>query len=142
MNTESTAPGAIGSIFNTRLTRLTTPRTIEAALVGLALVSADLASVQAGALVTVRPKVIDDVLVNPGIGFTTFQRFNGDRLNEGLNWTEEFPIEYQKYTGSLTNESHPLYQRLFLPGLRTRTASTSVSPVGRRFDVRSNANGV
>jgi hypothetical protein len=58
--------------------------------------------------VTVRPKEIDDVLVNPGMGFTTFQRFNGDRLNEGLTWTEGFPIEYQPFTGSLTNQDHPL----------------------------------
>jgi len=33
--------------------------------------------------VIVRPKEIHDVLVNPGIGFTTFQRFNGDDLNPG-----------------------------------------------------------
>ncbi len=31
----------------------------------------------------VRPVETDDVLVNPGIGFMTFQRFNGDELNEG-----------------------------------------------------------
>jgi hypothetical protein len=108
MNTESIAPGASGSIFTRRLTCFTRPRTIKAALLGLALVSAGLASVQAGGLVTVRPKEIDDVLVNPGIGFMTFQRFNGDRLNDGLKWTEGFPIEYQKFTGSLTNENHPL----------------------------------
>jgi hypothetical protein len=117
MNTESIATGAIGSIFTKRLTCLSRLRTVEAALLGLALVSAGLASVQAGGLVTVRPKEIDDVLVNPGIGFMTFQRFNGDRLNEGLKWTEGFPIEYQKFTGSLTNESHPLtsiaYFRLY-----------------------------
>ena len=59
-------------------------------------------------VVTVRPKEIDDVLNNPGIGFTTFQRFNGDRLNQGLKWTEGFPIEYQEFAGSLTNENHPL----------------------------------
>jgi hypothetical protein len=29
-------------------------------------------------LTIVKPNVIDDVLYNPGIGFTTFQRFNGD----------------------------------------------------------------
>ena len=58
--------------------------------------------------VTVRPKEIDDVLINPGIGFTTFQRFNGDRLNEGLKWTEGSPIEYQEFTGSLTNQDHPM----------------------------------
>ena len=34
--------------------------------------------------VIVRPQEIDDVLVNPGIGFMTFQRFNGDELNQGL----------------------------------------------------------
>ncbi len=56
---------------------------------------------------TVRPKEIDDVLVNPGIGFTTFQRFNGDRLNEGLKWTEGFPIVYQEFKGSLENPNHP-----------------------------------
>ena len=38
-------------------------------------------------MVVVRPKEINDVLVNPGIGFMTFQRFNGDKLNEGTKWT-------------------------------------------------------
>ena len=32
----------------------------------------------AQSVVTVRPQEIDDVLINPGIGFMTFQRFNGD----------------------------------------------------------------
>ena len=31
--------------------------------------------------VVVRPKEISDVLVNPGMGITTFQRFNGQALN-------------------------------------------------------------
>jgi len=77
-------------------------------LLGLILAGALLPSAQAADMVTVRPQEIDDVLVNPGIGFTTFQRFNGDRLNEGLKWTEGFPIEYQEFTGSLTNQDHPL----------------------------------
>ena len=58
-------------------------------------------------ILVVRPKTIDDVLINPGIGFTTFQRFNGDALNEGKTWTEGFPIEYQEYKGSLENIDHP-----------------------------------
>ena len=58
-------------------------------------------------VVTVRPRELDDVLINPGIGFTTFQRFNGDHLNEGLGWTEGFPIEYQPFTGSFTNQDYP-----------------------------------
>jgi hypothetical protein len=55
----------------------------------------------------VRPPLIDEILVNPGIGFTTFQRFNGDALNEGKKWTEGFPIVYQPDTGSRVNVNHP-----------------------------------
>ena len=57
---------------------------------------------------TVRPKESDEILVNPGIGFMTFQRFNGDDLNQGLRWTEGYPIEYQPARGTLENERHPL----------------------------------
>ena len=53
------------------------------------------------------PKEIFDVLNNPGIGFMTFQRFNGDELNQGKGWTEGFPIEYQPFDGDLTNKDHP-----------------------------------
>ncbi|AUX25651.1 uncharacterized protein SOCEGT47_062000 [Sorangium cellulosum] len=45
--------------------------------------------------VTVRPRVLHDVLVNPGMGIQTFQRFNGQALNPGLtgpNWSEAGPI--------------------------------------------------
>ena len=33
--------------------------------------------------IVVKPKEIDDILINPGKGFMTFQRFNGDELNDG-----------------------------------------------------------
>lgn len=58
----------------------------------------------------VRPKEIDDVRNNPGIGFTTFQRFNGDtlsELNNKLGWTELHPIVYQQFKGNLTNRQYP-----------------------------------
>src|SRR3989339_299374 len=58
--------------------------------------------------VTVRPKLIDDVLVSPGIGFMTFQRFNGDKLNEGKKWTEGYPIVQQEFDGKLENENRPM----------------------------------
>ncbi len=58
-------------------------------------------------IVTVRPTQIDDVLINPGIGFMTFQRFNGDALNEGKKWTEGYPIVYQPFHGSLKNTGYP-----------------------------------
>jgi hypothetical protein len=57
--------------------------------------------------IVVRPVEIDDVLTNPGIGFMTFQRFNGDRLNQGQRWTEGYPIAYQAFDHSLKNEGYP-----------------------------------
>jgi hypothetical protein len=40
----------------------------------------------------VHPPRINDVLVNPGMGIQTFQRFNGDPLNQGTRWSEEGPV--------------------------------------------------
>lgn len=57
--------------------------------------------------IVIRPTEIQDVLTNPGMGFMTFQRFNGDALNEGIDWTEGFPIDYQDFDGDLTNIDHP-----------------------------------
>src|SRR5919198_1483482 len=41
--------------------------------------------------VVIRPEETDEVLLNPGMGIQTFQRFNGQPLNEGLRWSEEGP---------------------------------------------------
>jgi len=52
----------------------------------------------------------DELLNNPHMGFMTFQRFNGDKLNDITKehkWTEGYPIEYQEWNGSLINENHP-----------------------------------
>ena len=65
------------------------------------------AAVSARQTVVVRPEEVDDVLTNPGIGFMTFQRFNGDALNEGKGWTEGKPIVYQEFDGNLQNEGYP-----------------------------------
>jgi len=43
--------------------------------------------------VIVRPAPIDDVLTNPGMGITTFNRFNGQALNPLLQWSEVGPVE-------------------------------------------------
>jgi hypothetical protein len=40
----------------------------------------------------IRPREIDAVLVNPGMGIQTFQRFNGDAINSGVKWSEEGPV--------------------------------------------------
>jgi hypothetical protein len=39
----------------------------------------------------IHPARIAHVLVNPGMGIQTFQRFNGDPLNEDVRWSEEGP---------------------------------------------------
>jgi hypothetical protein len=72
------------------------------------LFSASCPAVFAAETVIVRPKEIDDILLNPGIGFMTFQRFNGDELNEGKRWTEGKPIVYQEFDGNLENKDHPM----------------------------------
>lgn len=59
-------------------------------------------------IVVVKPKPFDGTLVNPDIGFTTFQRFNGDSLNTGTKWTEGFPIQYQPFHGSLQTKDFPM----------------------------------
>jgi len=77
-------------------------------LLTLLLLVALLTPLAAQRIITVRPKESDEVLVNPGIGFMTFQRFNGDELNEGLRWTEGYPIVYQEFRGTLENKNHPM----------------------------------
>jgi hypothetical protein len=42
--------------------------------------------------VVIRPVEIHDVLVNPGMGITTFQRFNGQAINPPLKWSERGPV--------------------------------------------------
>ena len=64
----------------------------------------------ANGILVVRPKEIDEMLTNPGIGFTTFQRFNGDTLttlNHYQGWTEGFPILYQQSRHDLSNKEYP-----------------------------------
>ena len=80
---------------------------ISRILPAMMLSAAFCAPVFAQRTVIVRPREIDDVLTNPGIGFMTFQRFNGDKLNEAKGWTEGKPIDYQDFNGDLTNEGYP-----------------------------------
>ena len=53
-----------------------------------------------GGITVISPKEIDSVLINPGIGFTTFQRFNGDPENvlEGCcgDFRKDFPLPLVK----------------------------------------------
>ncbi|MGI4852600.1 MAG: DUF4832 domain-containing protein [Janthinobacterium lividum] len=74
-------------------------------------------------MVVVKPVESDRVLTNPGIGFTTFQRFNGDSLNGGTSWIEGTPIDYGKAPSAAVATGYPnttvaylrLYWRFFEP---------------------------
>ena len=56
--------------------------------------------------IVVRPVEIQDVLVNPGMGIETFQRYNGDPINPALGWSEEGPTSKIKPGNS--NPDFPL----------------------------------
>jgi hypothetical protein len=58
----------------------------------VSLAAATVTALAQGESVVVRPVEIRDVLVNPGMGITTFQRFNGQALNPGIRWSEVGPV--------------------------------------------------
>ncbi|HEV8505375.1 MAG TPA: hypothetical protein VGQ53_08250, partial [Chitinophagaceae bacterium] len=89
--------------------KIVTKLIFTAASILVSLLSPAFSQISPGILV-IRPREIDDVLVNPGMGFTTFQRFNGDTLSMIKNksgWTEGRPIVYQTFTGDLSNKQYP-----------------------------------
>lgn len=51
-------------------------------------------------IVVVRPVEINSVLVNPGKGIQTFQRFNGQPLNQGFKWSEAGPTSQLQGTSA------------------------------------------
>src|SRR5438445_107837 len=63
----------------------------------------------------VRPREIDDVLVNPGMGFTTFQTFNGESVRKDLKWAEGYVGKRSKKTGGNTSypDSSLAYVRIY-----------------------------
>ncbi|MDD6873274.1 MAG: DUF4832 domain-containing protein [Clostridiales bacterium] len=74
---------------------------------------------------TARFMPTNELILNPHIGFTTFQRFNGDEMNplKDRRWTEGYPIQYQPDRGTRHNGDHPdttvayfrVYWRFFEP---------------------------
>ena len=55
------------------------------------LASVSSAATLAAQTTIVRPSEIDDILINPGMGIETFQRFGKQAVNEGLRWSEVGP---------------------------------------------------
>ena len=61
-------------------------------LIRIALLGAALAALApAQSTVIVRPKMIDDVLVNPNMGIQTFQHYARQPLFAGTRWSEVGP---------------------------------------------------
>jgi len=56
----------------------------------------------------IRPQEIDDILINPGIGFTTFQMLNGDNHKANQDVLREVDIEkYDNPFDVLENRNQP-----------------------------------
>lgn len=68
-------------------------------------ISLDLSAAAQNDTVIVRPEQSGEILINPGMGITTFQRFNGEPLNQGLHWSEEGPTG--KRSDSSTRSDFP-----------------------------------
>lgn len=66
-------------------------QTVPSKIAALALLAFVLTPLARAEKIVVRPREILDVLINPGMGITTFQRFNGDALNSGTTWSEAGP---------------------------------------------------
>jgi hypothetical protein len=59
-------------------------------------------------LIIVKPKEIDDVLTNPGIGFTTFQMFNGDNHKPNQDVVREINLgQYNNPIEIRENNNYP-----------------------------------
>ena len=56
-----------------------------------ALAALTLASAAWGQNTVIHPTRVPEILVNPGMGIQTFQRYNGDLLNAGVQWSEDGP---------------------------------------------------
>lgn len=90
----------------------------------------------------VRPKEITDVLINPGMGFMTFQRFNGDHLNTGTRWTEGYPIVYQELEESIKNIDYPsttiAYWRVYWKYLEPEERKYNWDMIDKALEVAAN----
>ncbi len=78
------------------------PKALLWAMAGCALVSPALSQDR----VRIVPERTDELLVNPGKGFATFQHFNGDPLFPG-RWNEQGPLTFSEEIRTLQNLDYP-----------------------------------
>ena len=55
----------------------------------------------------IRPEDNGEALVNPGMGFATYQRFNGDPTEKDNRWNDDGPTEYAPSPGHTRNQDYP-----------------------------------
>jgi len=78
-------------------------------LIILCIISFITIDISAQKTIIVRPKEADVVLINPGIGFSTFQRFNGDKWDGYQDCLDTATAtNYENFSGPLKIEGHPL----------------------------------
>jgi len=65
--------------------------------------------------VIVRPKEIDDLLLNPNMGIQTFQRFRNQPIYPGMRWSEVGPVQREADAGGHVDfpDSTVAYMRWF-----------------------------
>jgi hypothetical protein len=63
--------------------------------------------IEQGATTIIRPTEIDDVLINPGMGFSTFQMFNGDNITPFHDVLNEADLKAFGNSASVENNDHP-----------------------------------
>ncbi len=106
-------------------------RIISAILLAGAAAQAAMAQPQT---VVIRPVEIHDVLVNPGMGIQTFQRFNGEAINAGTRWSEVGPE-----AKTAAAEAKPDFPGSSVAYLRWFWAQIEPEPGKYRWDILDNA---
>lgn len=70
--------------------------------------SFNMAYLPAQKTIRVTPVEIDDILINPGMGFNTFQMFNGDNFRPNQDVINQADISIYGKSPYLENKNHPL----------------------------------
>lgn len=81
------------------------------------------AGLSAQQTVTVRPQEIDDILVNPGIGFTTFHRANGGPINPENKGHPESSVDYLRVYWNFFEPQRGQYRWDLIDGALARARS-------------------
>jgi hypothetical protein len=77
-------------------------------LIIICLIAVTTADLTGQRTIRVTPAEIDDILINPGMGFNTFQMFNGDNLAVWIDVLNEVDLSEYGKNESHENNDHPI----------------------------------